>query len=154
MITRGEIIAAKIREEFYKCAREFNIALEDVSIGSFMVLFLGEATKLFLFLKKDACDNCLGIYKRCRTKPNCPARSRARQVCGERAEGDSQPAEMMSTALAKAVDGPIASEVEASKEIAQTLAHAHNIAYLPSSKNGNGSNMLVISVPLKYVHIK
>jgi prohibitin 1 len=34
LITQREVVSAKIREELYKRAREFNIALEDVSIVS------------------------------------------------------------------------------------------------------------------------
>lgn len=35
LITQREVVSAKIREELYKRAREFNIALEDVSIVSY-----------------------------------------------------------------------------------------------------------------------
>lgn len=34
LITQREVVSAKIREELYKRARDFNIALEDVSIVS------------------------------------------------------------------------------------------------------------------------
>ncbi|CEI90921.1 Putative Prohibitin-1 [Rhizopus microsporus] len=37
LITQREVVSAKIREELYKRAREFNIALEDVSIVSYNV---------------------------------------------------------------------------------------------------------------------
>ena len=60
------------------------------------------------------------------------------------AEGDSQAAEMISSALAKAGDGFVAfRKIEASKEIAHTLANSRNVTYLPSNKGGNGSNMLL-----------
>jgi prohibitin 1 len=61
-----------------------------------------------------------------------------------RAEGDSQAAEMISSALEKAGDGLIAfRKIEASREIAQTLSQARNVTYLPSNHQGGGSNMLL-----------
>ena len=40
LITQREVISARIREELYKRARDFNIALEDVSIVSGFYLFI------------------------------------------------------------------------------------------------------------------
>ena len=38
LITQREVVSAKIREELYKRARDFNIALEDVSIVSYFLI--------------------------------------------------------------------------------------------------------------------
>ena len=40
LITQREVVSAKIREELYKRARDFNIALEDVSIVSFVIIII------------------------------------------------------------------------------------------------------------------
>jgi prohibitin 1 len=46
LITQREIVSAKIREELYKRARDFNIALEDVSIVSFGNICIKSVTKV------------------------------------------------------------------------------------------------------------
>lgn len=66
-----------------------------------------------------------------------------RQAAIIRAEGDSQAAELISQALAKAGQGLVEfRRIEASKEIAATLAASRNVTYLPSSR-GEGSNLLL-----------
>src|ERR1700730_16607948 len=61
-----------------------------------------------------------------------------------RAEGDAIAADLISSALEKAGEGLVEfRRIEASKDIATTLAQARNVTYLPSSASGNGSNMLL-----------
>jgi prohibitin 1 len=67
-----------------------------------------------------------------------------KQAAVIRAEGDAVAAELISSALEKAGEGLVEfRRIEASKEIASVLAQARNVTYLPSSANGQGSNMLL-----------
>ena len=60
-----------------------------------------------------------------------------------RAEGDSAAADLISKSLEKAGEGLVDfRRIEASKEIAATLAASRNVTYLPSGKD-NGTNMLL-----------
>jgi prohibitin 1 len=61
-----------------------------------------------------------------------------------RAEGEATAADMISGALAKAGQGHIElRRIEASKDIASTLATARNITYLPGGNQGSGQNYLM-----------
>lgn len=61
-----------------------------------------------------------------------------RQASVIRAEGEAEAAQTISKALEKAGDGLLTMRrIEASKEIAGTLANARNVTYLP-----HGGNML------------
>jgi len=67
-----------------------------------------------------------------------------RQANVIRAEGEAESADTISKAIAKAGDGLIQiRKIEASREIAQTLASNPNVAYLPSGKQGGGSQLLL-----------
>ena len=56
-----------------------------------------------------------------------------------RAEGEAQAAKLLSQAIEKAGRGLVEiRKIEAAKEIAQTLANAQNVTYLP----GQGGNVL------------
>jgi prohibitin 1 len=58
-----------------------------------------------------------------------------------RAEGEATAAELISKSLAKAGQGLVElRRIEASKDIAETLANSRNITYLPG---GKGSNLLL-----------
>ncbi|KAI8639364.1 band 7 family-domain-containing protein [Parasitella parasitica] len=135
LITQREVVSAKIREELYKRAREFNIALEDVSITH--MTFGKEFTNAVeqKQIAQQEAERAKFIVERAEQE---------KQAAIIRAEGDSQAAEMISTALSKAGDGFIAfRKIEASKDIAQTLSQTRKVTYLPSNKNGSGSNMLL-----------
>lgn len=54
LITQREVVSAKIREELYKRARDFNIALEDVSIVSNAIR--SENSTVYLFLMRFVID--------------------------------------------------------------------------------------------------
>src|SRR5689334_18229519 len=61
-----------------------------------------------------------------------------------RAEGEAFAADIISTALQQAGPGLVQlRRIEASKEIATTLAHASNVTYLPGGKDGSSSNILL-----------
>ena len=65
-----------------------------------------------------------------------------KQAAVIRAEGDATAAELISQSLAKAGQGLVDfRRIEASKEIAGTLAASRNVTYLPSGRS-DGNNML------------
>jgi prohibitin 1 len=62
-----------------------------------------------------------------------------RQANVIRAEGEAESADIISKAVAKAGDGLIQiRKIEASKDIAHTLATNPNVTYLPGSQGGEG----------------
>lgn len=64
-----------------------------------------------------------------------------RQANVIRAEGEAESADTISRAVAKAGDGLIMiRRIEASKEIAQTLAGNPNVTYLPGGGSGEGKD--------------
>ncbi|KAI8638968.1 prohibitin-1 [Parasitella parasitica] len=134
LITQREVVSAKIREELYKRARDFNLALEDVSITH--MTFGKEFTNAVeqKQIAQQEAERAKFVVERAEQE---------KQASIIRAEGDSEAAEMISTALDKAGEGFIAfRRIEASKDIAQTLSRTENVTYLPSSAQG-GSNMLL-----------
>ncbi|ORZ22100.1 prohibitin-1 [Absidia repens] len=133
LITQREVVSAKIREELYKRAREFNIALEDVSITH--MTFGKEFTNAVeqKQIAQQEAERAKFIVERAEQE---------KLASIIRAEGDSQAAELISASLEKAGEGIIAfRRIEASKDIAQTLSQSRNVTYLPSNREG-GSNML------------
>ncbi|KAI8987782.1 prohibitin-1 [Mycotypha africana] len=134
LITQREVVSAKIREELYKRAKDFNLALEDVSITH--MTFGKEFTNAVeqKQIAQQEAERARFVVERAEQE---------KQAAIIRAEGDAEAAEMISAALAKAGEGLIAfRRIEASKDIAQTLSQARNVTYLPSSANG-GSNLLL-----------
>ncbi|KAI9470554.1 MAG: band 7 family-domain-containing protein [Benjaminiella poitrasii] len=135
LITQREVVSAKIREELYKRAREFNIALEDVSITH--MTFGREFTNAVeqKQIAQQEAERAKYIVERAEQE---------KQAAIIRAEGDSQAAEMISSALANAGNGFITfRKIEASREIAKTLSRNEHVTYLPNSKGDNGSNLLL-----------
>ncbi|CDH60629.1 probable prohibitin phb1 [Lichtheimia corymbifera JMRC:FSU:9682] len=133
LITQREVVSAKIREELYKRARDFNIALEDVSITH--MTFGREFTNAVeqKQIAQQEAERAKFVVERAEHE---------RQAAVIRAEGDSQAAELISQSLAKAGQGLVEfRRIEASKEIAATLSASRNVTYLPSNR-GDGSNML------------
>ncbi|CDS08940.1 Putative Prohibitin-1 [Lichtheimia ramosa] len=133
LITQREVVSAKIREELYKRARDFNIALEDVSITH--MTFGREFTNAVeqKQIAQQEAERAKFVVERAEHE---------RQAAIIRAEGDSQAAELISQSLAKAGQGLVEfRRIEASKEIASTLSASRNVTYLPSNR-GDGSNML------------
>ncbi|PWN50956.1 putative prohibitin PHB1 [Violaceomyces palustris] len=130
LITQREVVSARIREDLLKRAREFNIVLEDVSITH--MTFGQEFTKA-VEQKQIAQQDAE------RAKFVVEKAEQERQASVIRAEGEAEAAQTISKALDKAGDGLLTiRRIEASKEIAQTLAGARNVTYLP-----HGQNMLL-----------
>lgn len=128
LITQREIVSQRIRKELSLRAAEFNIRLEDVSITH--MTFGREFTKAVeqkQIAQQDA-ERAKFLVERAEQE---------RQAAVIRAEGEAESAEYISKALSKAGDGLLLiRRLEASKEIAQTLANSSNVTYLPS--NGAG----------------
>lgn len=70
-----------------------------------------------------------------------------RQANVIRAEGEAESADIISKAVAKSGDGLVLiRRIEASRDIAQTLASNPNVTYIPGGeggKEGKGANMLL-----------
>ncbi|KAH8671102.1 band 7 family-domain-containing protein [Xylariales sp. PMI_506] len=128
LITQREAVSNRIRSDLTKRASEFNIALEDVSITH--MTFGKEFTKAVeqkQIAQQDA-ERARFIVEKAEQE---------RQANVIRAEGEAESAETISKAIAKAGDGLIQiRKIEASREIAQTLATNPNVAYLPGGKQG------------------
>ncbi|KAF8468880.1 putative prohibitin-1 [Kalaharituber pfeilii] len=132
LITQREQVSARIRMELLKRAKEFNIALEDVSITH--MTFGKEFTRAVeqkQIAQQDA-ERARFIVEKAEQE---------RQANVIRAEGEAESAETISKAIDKAGDGLLLiRKVEAAKEIAQTLANNPNVTYLPSGSHGQGGD--------------
>jgi len=139
LITQREVVSSRIREDLVKRATEFGIALEDVSITH--MTFGKEFTKAVeqkQIAQQDAERARFTVEKA----------EQERQANVIRAEAEA--AETISRAMERAGDGLLLiRRIEASKEIAQTLASSSGVTYLPSSHNGSsggtsgGTNLLL-----------
>ncbi|KFY11188.1 hypothetical protein V492_04610 [Pseudogymnoascus sp. VKM F-4246] len=123
LITQREAVSNRIRSDLLKRAQEFNIALEDVSITH--MTFGKEFTRAVeqkQIAQQDA-ERARFIVEKAEQE---------RQANVIRAEGEAESADTISKAVAKAGDGLIMiRRIEASREIAQTLAGNPNVTYLP-----------------------
>ncbi|KAH3686013.1 hypothetical protein WICPIJ_003013 [Wickerhamomyces pijperi] len=144
LITQREVVSARIRQELSERAREFNIKLEDVSITH--LTFGREFTKA-VEQKQIAQQDAE------RAKFVVEKAEQERQASVIRAEGEAEAAEYISKALEKNGDGLLLiRRIEASKEIAQTLAASSNITYLPGGSTGgaaaagNSNNSLLLNL--------
>lgn len=139
LITQREAVSNRIRSDLVKRASEFNIALEDVSITH--MTFGREFTKAVeqkQIAQQDAERMRFVVEKA----------EQERQANVIRAEGEAESAETISRAVAKAGDGLIMiRRIEASRDIAQTLAGNPNVTYLPGgeggSQGGKGTSLLL-----------
>ena len=129
LITQREAVSQRIRADLMKRAHEFNIALEDVSITH--MTFGKEFTKAVeqkQIAQQDA-ERARFIVERAEQE---------RQANVIRAEGEAESADTIGRAVAKSGDGLVQiRKIEASREIAQTLASNPNVAYLPGGKQGS-----------------
>lgn len=139
LITQREVVSARIRQELSRRASEFNIRLEDVLITH--MTFGKEFTKAVeqkQIAQQDA-ERAKYLVERAEQE---------RKAAVIRAEGEAEAADTVSKALAKAGDGLLMiRRLEASKDIAQTLASSPSVSYLPSGKTGEDSkNSLLLNV--------
>ncbi|KAJ9634675.1 Prohibitin-1, subunit of the prohibitin complex (Phb1p-Phb2p) [Knufia peltigerae] len=132
LITQREAVSNRIRNDLLRRAQEFNIALEDVSITH--MTFGREFTRAVeqkQIAQQDA-ERARFIVEKAEQE---------RQANVIRAEGEAESADIISKAVAKAGDGLIQiRRIEASKDIAQTLATNPNVTYLPGGGEGEGGS--------------
>jgi len=135
LITQREAVSQRIRNDLTLRAAEFNIALEDVSITH--MTFGREFTKAVeqkQIAQQDA-ERARFIVEKAEQE---------RQANVIRAEGEAESADTISKAVSKSGDGLIQiRKIEASREIAQTLASNPNVAYLPGGSNKQGGQYLL-----------
>ncbi|EED21507.1 prohibitin complex subunit Phb1, putative [Talaromyces stipitatus ATCC 10500] len=138
LITQREAVSNRIRTDLTRRAEQFNIALEDVSITH--MTFGKEFTRAVeqkQIAQQDA-ERARFIVERAEQE---------RQANVIRAEGEAESAEIISKAVAKAGTGLIEiRRIDASKEIAATLASNPNVTYLPGGgegKEGKGTSLLL-----------
>ncbi|KAI9049864.1 hypothetical protein LZ554_006013 [Drepanopeziza brunnea f. sp. 'monogermtubi'] len=142
LITQREAVSNRIRTDLLKRAQEFNIALEDVSITH--MTFGKEFTRAVeqkQIAQQDA-ERARFIVEKAEQE---------RQANVIRAEGEAESADTISRAVAKAGDGLIMiRRIEASREIAQTLAGNPNVTYLPGGgeggKEGGGGGKFLLGL--------
>lgn len=128
LITQREAVSQRIRTDLTRRAGEFNIALEDVSIT--YMTFGREFTKAVeqkQIAQQDAERSRFIVEKA----------EQERQANIIRAEGEAESADIISKAVAKAGNGLLMiRKIEASRDIAQTLAGNPNVTYLPGGGDG------------------
>lgn len=141
LITQREAVSNRIRNDLMRRAREFNIALEDVSITH--MTFGREFTRAVeqkQIAQQDA-ERARFIVEKAEQE---------RQANVIRAEGEAESADIISKAVMKAGDGLIQiRRIDASREIAQTLASNPNVTYLPGGgegKEGGKSTSLLLGL--------
>ncbi|GJQ09406.1 hypothetical protein GpartN1_g1197.t1 [Galdieria partita] len=133
LLTQREMVSRQIRETLTERARQFDIELDDVSMTH---LTFGKEFATAIEQKQVAQQDAE------RSKYVVMVAEQEKQAAVTRAEGESEAAALISTALATAGDGLVQlRRIEAAKEIAQTLSHAKNVAYLP--KGGN----ILLNIP-------
>ncbi|THG20911.1 prohibitin-3, mitochondrial-like [Camellia sinensis] len=130
LLTDRPHISALVRDSLIRRAKDFNIVLDDVAITH---LSYGAEFSKAVEQKQVAQQEAE------RSKFVVAKAEQERRAAIIRAEGESESAKLISEATAAAGMGLIdLRKIEASREIASTLAKTPNVAYLP-----NGNNMLL-----------
>mmetsp|Transcript_19457 Transcript_19457/g.42110 ORF Transcript_19457/g.42110 Transcript_19457/m.42110 type:complete len:265 (-) Transcript_19457:140-934(-) len=136
LITMREKVSQQINETLQARASTFNIVLDDVAITH---LTFGQEFTLSVEAKQVAQQEAE------RSKFVVMKAEQEKKVRIIEAEGESEAAELISDSLKKNGRGLIElRKIDASKEIAATLAASRNIVYLPSGgKDGSNVSMLM-----------
>lgn len=130
LLTERPFVSALVREALIKRAKDFNLLLDDVAITH---LSYGAEFSRAVEQKQVAQQEAE------RSKFVVMKADQERRAAIVRAEGESEAAKLISDATANAGGGLIElRRIEASREIAATLAKSRNVVYLPS-----GNNMLL-----------
>ena len=131
LLTQRQLVSQRVSEALRLRAADFGIILDDVALTH--LSFSSEYTKAIEAkqVSQQEAERAAYVVKRSEQE---------REAAIIRAEGESESARLISQATKAA--GPALVElrrIEASKEIAQTLARSRNVMYLP----GGGANMLL-----------
>ncbi|OIW16906.1 hypothetical protein TanjilG_19211 [Lupinus angustifolius] len=127
LLTERPQVSALVRESLVKRAKDFNIVLDDVAIThlSYGVEF-SRAVEQKQVAQQEAERSKFVVMKA----------EQERRAAIIRAEGESDAAKLISDATAAAGNGLIElRRIEASREVAATLAKSPNVSYLPGGKN-------------------
>ncbi|CAN0925250.1 Prohibitin-3, mitochondrial [Linum grandiflorum] len=127
LLTERPRVSQLVREALISRAKDFNIVLDDVAIThlSYGKEF-SRAVEHKQVAQKEAERSKFVVIKA----------DQERRAAVIRAEGESEAAKLISNATIKAGMGLIElRRIEASREIASTLAKSPNIAYLPGGNN-------------------
>ena len=128
-------MSSLVRESLIRRAREFNIVLDDVAITH---LSYGAEFSRAVEQKQVAQQEAE------RSKFVVAKSEQEKRAAIIRAEGESEAAKMISEATQTAGMGLIElRRIEASREIASTLAKSSNVSYLPGGASGGGNNLLL-----------
>ncbi|AMD19839.1 HCL312Wp [Eremothecium sinecaudum] len=132
LLTQRELVSQKISQELGRRAQEFHIRLEDVAITH--LSFGAEFTK-------SVEQKQIAYQEAERAKYVVEQAKQERRAAIIRAEGEAEAADHISKALSKAGDGLLMiRRLEASKDIAKTLATSPNVTYLPSHGNSQDTS--------------
>ncbi|KAJ3295191.1 Prohibitin-1, subunit of the prohibitin complex (Phb1p-Phb2p) [Borealophlyctis nickersoniae] len=135
LITQREQVSSRIRNDLLKRAREFGILLDDVSITH---LTFGKEFTEAVEQKVIAQQ----VAERARFVVEKAEQEKLAAII--KAEGESTAAQLLSDAYKKSGQAHLElRRIEASKDIAGTLAASRNVTYLPGGKSGGGSNLLL-----------
>ncbi|ETO13753.1 hypothetical protein RFI_23619 [Reticulomyxa filosa] len=127
LLTQREEVSMLIRENMVERAKDYNIVIDDVAITQ---LFYSKEFMKAVELKQVAHQQAE------RSKFIVAKTEQEKQAAIIRAQGEAEAAKLISDNIEKAGRGLVEiRKIEAAKEIAQTLANASNITYLPG--NGN-----------------
>lgn len=127
LLTQRDKVSKQIREALSERAKDFHIVLEDVSITH--LLFSKEFTQA-IEAKQVAQQEAE------RSKFLVMKAEQEQKAAIIRAEGESQAAEVISLALKTSGSGMIdVKRIDAAREIADILAKAPNVVYVPSGVN-------------------
>lgn len=127
LLTERPSVSALVRESLVRRARDFNILLDDVAITH---LSYGAEFSRAVEQKQVAQQEAE------RSKFVVMKAEQERRAAIIRAEGESDAAKLISDATAAAGMGLIElRRIEASREVAATLAKSPNVAYLPGGNN-------------------
>ncbi|EOA24539.1 hypothetical protein CARUB_v10017797mg [Capsella rubella] len=127
LLTDRPQVSALVRDALVKRARDFNIELDDVAITH---LSYGADFSRAVEAKQVAQQEAE------RSKFVVMKSDQERRAAVIRAEGESEAAQLISDATAKAGMGLIElRRIEASREVAATLSRSPNVAYLPGGQS-------------------
>jgi len=127
LLTERPQVSALVRDSLIKRARDFNIELDDVAITHLSYgMEFSRAVEAKQVAQQEAERSKFVVMKA----------DQERRAAVIRAEGESEAAQLISDATAKAGMGLIElRRIEASREVAATLARSPNVAYLPGGQS-------------------
>ncbi|CAM9113261.1 unnamed protein product [Chrysoparadoxa australica] len=127
LLSKRENVSERVRQEITARAKHFNLILDDISITH--LTFGREFTK--------AIENKQVAQQEAERQVYVVAKSeQEKQAAIIRAEGEAEAAVLISKALKDSGVGLIeVRRIDAAKQVAETLASARNVTYLPSGQN-------------------